>query len=391
MASNRPKRMKHPNVVGSSSQSEPAPGRRRTQRSSSSNFDMDRFNALCGTRRVIRSQTLGDDIPQLGLKELFVYQGWEPLTSCTHVTFPNLVKAFYFSAVFSHATERFVEANLFGTTISLTLSQLNQFLGVPSDGDIYFATHSWEHTELNHNTVSTYLFGTNIPGRAMNLKTLQMRALHKYLCHSILPSAGHFDEVNFMHQYLLYMLLNHRKVNFGFIMMSYMGTTQINKRRTFPYGDYLSKIFLDHFSIQPPSDDRLLHTPNHIFNKRHITLMGFKWSERTNEWVPRSGAQSQPHEGMFDDEEVEAEEGDEGGDQEMDEPQHVGEGSSSFNIQDELAQIRAQQVQHGQELAYLRGTVDAHSMSLGRIESSMDQMMEWMRAMRFQPPPPPDA
>jgi hypothetical protein len=94
MSSNRPKRMKHPNV-GSSSQPEPTPGHRRTQRSSSSNFDMDRFNAQCGNRRVIRSQTLGDDIPQLDLKELFVYQGWEPLVSCVHVTFPNLVRAFF--------------------------------------------------------------------------------------------------------------------------------------------------------------------------------------------------------------------------------------------------------------------------------------------------------
>jgi hypothetical protein len=141
-----------------------------------------------------------------------------------------LLEAFYFSAVFSQAIERFVEANLFGGSVFFTLSQLNEFLGVPNDSDMYFATQNWEHNEINHNTVSTFLFETNIHGHAMNLRTLEMRVLHKYLCHSIIPSAGRFDGVNFMHQSLLYMLLNHRKVNFGFIMMSYMGSIQINKR-----------------------------------------------------------------------------------------------------------------------------------------------------------------
>jgi hypothetical protein len=321
------------------------------------------------------------------------------------LAYPKAVKMFYFTANFSIGETKSVEAIVQGRGVSLTASQINRFLGVPDDGDRYFHTNLWDHPDLDHNTILTYLFGSNISGRASHLQTLQMRALHKFISTTILPRGGHFDEVNRMHHYLLYMLLHKRKINFGYIMLNYMNIIQNDQRRSFPYGDFLSKIFVENFNILADANDIFLHNHTHVFNKKTIALMGFKWNEERHEWVPRPSkrqASASRAEGIFGDEDMEPGDGDEGGDeggpQEMDTsyPQ-VGEGSSSFNIQDELASIREHQVRHDEQLAYLRSAVDANTTSigatnasLGRIEGSMEQMMEWMRAMRFPPPPPSD-
>jgi hypothetical protein len=208
MASNRPKRIKNPNVGGSSQpERATASGSRRTQRSFYS-LNLDRFNDFCKNRPVLRSHVLSDDIPGLDLMDLFRFQQWEPLITCTHVAHPKAVKLFYFSANFSIGETKSVEAVVQGRGVNLTASLINRFLGVPDDGDRYFHTNLWDHPDLDHNTVLTYLFGSNISGRASHLQTLQMRALHKFISYTILPRGGHFDEVNRMHHYLLYMLLN---------------------------------------------------------------------------------------------------------------------------------------------------------------------------------------
>jgi hypothetical protein len=350
---------------------------------------------------VLRSHVLSNDIPGLDLMDLFHFQQWEPLISCTHIAYPKAVKMFYFTAKFSIGETKSVEAIVQGRGVNLTASHINRFLGVPDDGDRYFHTNLWDHPDLDHNTVLTYLFGSHISGRASQLKTLQMRALHKFVSYTILPRGGHFDEVNRMHHYLLYMLLNKRKIIFGYLMLNYMHIIQNDNRRSFPYGDFLSKIFVEHFNILADADDVFLHNHTHVFNKTTIALMGFKWNEERSEWVPRTSKRRAPAsrvESIFGDEDIEPEGGEEGGPQEMDTtyPQ-MGEGSSSFNIQDELASIREHQARHDGQLAYLRSAVDANTASigathasLGRIEGSMEQMMEWMRAMRFPPPPPSD-
>jgi len=382
MASHRPKRVKNPNVGSSSGGRRPQPPR----------LDLERFNVFCKNRPVLRSHVLSVDIPGMDLMDLFRFQHWEPLVTCTDIAYPKAVKMFYYTANFSLGETKTVDAIVQGRGVNLTASHINRFLGVPDDGDQYYHTYLWNHPDIDHNTVLTYLFGSPISGRASNLQTLQMRALHKFISYTILPRGGHFDEVNRMHQYLLYMLLTKRQVNFGYLMINYMSIIPTDKRRSFPYGDFLSKLFTEHFTIIADTNDIFLHNHTHIFNKTTIALMGFKWNEERNEWVPRTSKRPAPAsraEPLIGDEDMEPGDGEEGGQPEMetDYPQ-VGEGSSSFNIQDELASIREHQARQDDHLVYLRGAVDANTASLGRIEGSMEQMMEWMRAMRFPPQPP---
>ena len=111
-------------------------------------LDLDRFNAFCKNRPVLRSHVLSDDIPSLDLMDLFQFQQWEPLVTCTHIAYPQAVKMFYFTANFSIGETKSVEAIVQGRGVNLTASQINRFLGVPDDGDRYFLNNLWDIRNL---------------------------------------------------------------------------------------------------------------------------------------------------------------------------------------------------------------------------------------------------
>lgn len=75
--------------------------------------------------------------------------------------------------------------------------------------------------------------------------TLICRILHHMISYILMPRGRHRDEVSYFELFLIDVILTGRRIHLGYIMMHYMTIYQEDKKRTLPYGRFLTRVFKD--------------------------------------------------------------------------------------------------------------------------------------------------
>ncbi|KAI5648970.1 hypothetical protein M9H77_34975 [Catharanthus roseus] len=72
---------------------------------------------------------------------------------------------------------------------------------------------------------------------------LPERLLHHMISNIIIPNMGHNSSMTNMHSFVMLALHEYRRMNFGFMAIEHMLSTQTSSTKCLPYGHFLTKVF----------------------------------------------------------------------------------------------------------------------------------------------------
>ncbi|KAI5669086.1 hypothetical protein M9H77_18939 [Catharanthus roseus] len=114
------------------------------------------------------------------------------------------------------------------------------------------------------------------------------RLLHHMISNIIIPNVGYKSSITNMHSFVMLALHENRRMNFGYMAIEHMLTTQSSSTKCLPYGCFITKIF-QYFVINLVGIvDHIGHRK--IYNQQTFKRMGF---ERNDEWGFIRGGQDQ--------------------------------------------------------------------------------------------------
>ncbi|KAI5662875.1 hypothetical protein M9H77_22198 [Catharanthus roseus] len=223
------------------------------------------------------------------IPNLFEDIGWGPLLSVNILYYPKIIYEFYVNLhkgsiqKQGNITYNWVTSRVGGRDISFDDRLLNHILGTPQNG-IRFYTKNKKCFDPNLYSERRF---EEIFTKGEVLKRHDDRNVNKLDAYEILlqymisniviPNVGHKFSITNMHSFVMLVLHEHRRMNFGYMAIEHMLATQTSSTKCFPYGCFLTRVFqyfvLSLVGVGDPIGARK------IYNKHTFKRMGFAKNE----------------------------------------------------------------------------------------------------------------
>ncbi|KAI5657486.1 hypothetical protein M9H77_26279 [Catharanthus roseus] len=129
------------------------------------------------------------------------------------------------------------------------------------------------------------------------------RLLHHMISNIVIPNIGHKSSITNMHFFAMLALHEHRRMNFRYMVIEHMLSTQTSSTKFLPYGCFFTKVF-QYFVLKLVGVGDPIRAGK-IYNKHTFKRMGF---EKNEEGMLVRGGQDESDESDEDDEDNEGQE-----------------------------------------------------------------------------------
>ena len=193
-----------------------------------SSEDLVRFYNEISPRAIVFGKIV--DFPffahhHINLRELFQAQGWENFLSLRKTQY-NTLKHFY---AHFHYKDGKITSYVKGQTISLTLNNLANILGVPRTSLQRYTTNDWMQFH-RYDPLESILQMCGNPNiqhvqKPTNTElTIESRFIHHIITHNILPRSGSYVYITYLDLLLIWCILNKVKIDLPFYIAWCMDT-----------------------------------------------------------------------------------------------------------------------------------------------------------------------
>ncbi|KAI5668770.1 hypothetical protein M9H77_18623 [Catharanthus roseus] len=146
-------------------------------------------------------------------------------------------------------THQWVLSRVSGRDISFDDRLLNNILEKPEDGICFYRKNKkcFDPNLYSERTFEKILTKGVVlkrhDDRNVNKLDAYSRLLHHMISNIIVPNVGHKSSITNMHSFVMLVLHEHRRMNFGCMAIEHILATQSSSTKCFPYGCFLKKIF----------------------------------------------------------------------------------------------------------------------------------------------------
>ncbi|KAI5658277.1 hypothetical protein M9H77_27070 [Catharanthus roseus] len=181
---------------------------------------------------------------------LFQDIGWSFVLIVNELFYPMMLYQFYANLQRGRTQTggNVVTSRVNGKNIAFDDRFLNSILETPKDG-MRFYTKNKKCFDLNLYSEKRFeLFTKGIVLKMSKDRTVDKldaygRILHHIILNIVIPNVGHKSSITNMHSFVILVMHEHKKMNFGYIVIEHMLATQSTSTKCLPYGCFLAKIF----------------------------------------------------------------------------------------------------------------------------------------------------
>ncbi|KAI5681370.1 hypothetical protein M9H77_02597 [Catharanthus roseus] len=257
-------------------------------------------------------------------------------------------------------THQWVLSRVGGRDISFDDRLLNTILETPDDG-IRFYTKNKKFYDPNlyseRRFEEIFTKGEVLKrhdDRNINKFDAYGRLLYHVISNIIIPNVGHKSSITNMHSFVMLVLHEHRRMNFGYMAIEHMLATQTSSTKCLPYGCFLTKIF-QYFVLNLVGVGDPIRAGK-IYNKHTFKRMGF---EKNEEGMFIRGGQDESDE---DNEDVEG-----------------NEGQEAMNVDKEYSKTESEEETHRREIRQKKRQEQAKE---GSSSDSMTQVVDMIASLQ---------
>lgn len=239
------------------------------------------------------------DGQRIYISNLFKAIGWDFFLQLNNTCYPRLVRVFY--ANFKFTTDYEIKSWVKGTPIHLRISTIAAAFCLPTENTIQsFDTHGWT-VRPDFNKVQALQQICNDPTiqqaflPSVNDMTVISRIIHHIVSYNLMPRAGSRSYVGYMDIFLIWCVLNGKRLDLAFIILYHMRDCAKKSTGCLPYGNALTEIFKIFDVNMDNETDAYNAKSSDIYDE--ATLKRMKFLQNANgEWTRDPRVAHQPHE-----------------------------------------------------------------------------------------------
>jgi hypothetical protein len=235
------------------------------------------------------------DVSHIELQPLFARLGWHKFVACNLPMYPRLVKLFYANLYHPNPKLRLTyKCELFGHNFVVSPESIRRTFRLPKGDFECFDTHGWCEFE-DFDPVSALQQICERPDISVAYKpkiselSLMSRLIHNIIVHTLLPRKGSFSSLSYIDIFLIWCILNGKKIDLGHVICSHMSNCRKAKDKDscLPYGMHLTMLFqLECFPVSKEIDVRVSKSSD-IFGKANLIRMGYYYDEKLHQWLSK--------------------------------------------------------------------------------------------------------
>jgi hypothetical protein len=177
-----------------------------------------------------------------------------------------------------------------GKTISLTLNNLANILGVPRTNLQCYTTNDWVQFQ-GYDLLASIRQMCGNPNiqhvqKPKNTElTIESRLIHHIITHNILPRSRSYEYISYLDLFLIWCILNKVKLDLAFYIAWHMDTCVKKKNAALPYGLHITSI-LEKFEINLSGERETRKVlPLDVYGI--TTMKKMRYSLKENIWVKK--------------------------------------------------------------------------------------------------------